>query len=169
MPRTKKFRKGKRALKKPFFRNFLKKRNEEPQTGLIVRPRPKKRKTEPDRWKPPFATKQTPVLKVDKQDLVIVNDPSSFDLGKISASVSIMLQMRLDQSFHFFIDECLERFKHLDWGGVTEREQWINNRRITVGTGIVCGIYTELSSGVQIWITTDLDQGITKICLSDER
>lgn len=167
MPKTKKLRKRKRVVKKHFWRNLLKKRSEEPQTGLIVRPRPKKRKAEPDRWKPPFATKETPI-KVDKQDLVIVNEANEIDLGNISATVGIMLQMKMDDTFRLFIDECLDRIKHLDWGGVTEKEGWINDRRIAAQIGTVHGLYTELTSGAEIRISVDLDQEITKICLSDE-
>lgn len=94
--------------KRPFWRGFIKRRRrkKKPQTGLVIRPTPKKHMTEPDRWIPPFATnKETPPLKVDKQDLVIVSDPNGFDLGKITATVGIMLQVRLDYDFKLFVDE----------------------------------------------------------------
>lgn len=158
--------------KQSFWRGLLKRRRrrKKPQTDLVVRPAPKKHMTEPDRWTPPFATtKEAPPLKVDKQDLVIVSDPNGFDLGRITATVGIMLQVRTDYDFKLFVDDCLERFKNLDWGGVNEKERRLNDLRITARTGTVCGVYTELGSGVQIWIATDLGQGITRICLSDER
>lgn len=157
-----------RAIKKPFWRRLLKKRKNKNNTGLIVSTGPKKHKTEPDRWKPPFATKEVPPLKTDSQDLVIVNMPNGFDLGKVAASIGIMLQAELDFNFKLFINECFERFKNLDWGGVNEKEKWANDQRIMTQTGIVCGVYTELSSGIQIWIVADLDQGVTKVCLSNE-
>lgn len=160
-------------MKKPLWRKFLKpthKRRKKPKTGLSVRSEPKPHKTEPDRWKPPFTiTKDAPPLKVDNQDLIVVNKSREFDLGKVTATVGIMLQARMDYTFQLFVDECLERFKARDWGGVNEKERRLNDLRVTARTGTICGIYTELGSGVQIWIATDLDQGITRICLSDER
>ena len=157
-------------MKRPFWRIFPKKRNKKKhKTGLVVTTAPKQHKTKPDRWIPPFATKEASSLKVDKQDLVIINEPTGFDLGKITATVGVMLQARMDFSFQLFVDDCLERFKNQDWGGVSEKERRLNDLRITALRGVVCGIYTELSSGVQIWIAADLDQGITRICLSDER
>lgn len=160
-------------MKKPFWRKFLKlrrKRRKRTDTGLTIRTEPKPHKTKPDHWIPPFATnKEAPPLKVDKQNLVIVSDQNSFDLGKITATVDIMLQVRMDYDFKLFVDDCLERFRNLDWGGVNEKERRLNDLRITAKMGTVCGVYTELGSGVQIWIATDLDQGITRICLSDER
>lgn len=158
----------KRSLWRGFFKKRRRKKNS--QTDLAVRPTPKKHMTEPDRWIPPFAVnKETSPLKVGKQDLVIVSDPNGFDLGKVTATVGIMLQARMDCTFQLFVDECLERFKNQDWGGVNEKERRLNDLRITAQMGTVCGIYTELGSGIQIWIATDLDQGITRICLSDER
>lgn len=155
--------------KKPFWWGFLKRRRrkKKPQTGLVVRPVPKNHMTEPERWIPPFAT--TKRGKVDKQNLVVVRDPNGFDLGKITATVGIVLQARIDCTFQMFVDDCLERFKNLDWGGMNEDERRINDRRITTGTGTVYGNYTDLTSGIQIWIATDLDQSITRICLSEER
>ena len=52
------------------------------------------------------------LLKVDKQDLIIVNEPNGLDLGKVTATVGIMLQARMDYTFQLFVDECLERFKN---------------------------------------------------------
>ena len=159
-------------MKKPFWRGLLKRRRrkKQSQVGLVMRHTPQKHMTEPDRWIPPFATnKEAPPLKVDKQNLVIVSDPNGFDLGKITATVGIMLQVRMDYDFKIFVDDCLERFKNFDWGGVNEKERRLNDLRITAQMGTVFGVYTKLRAGVQIWITTDLDQGITRICLSDER
>lgn len=170
MPKAKMVHTGKRTKKKPFWRNFLRKRKQKPQTGLVVRPEPKKHKTEPDRWVPPFSTKkEESPLKIDKQDLIVMTEPNGFDLGEVKATVGVILHARMDYTFQVFIDECLERFRNLDWGGVNDQERWINDRRISARTGTVCGIYTELTSGVQIWIVTDLDQGVTRICLSEER
>lgn len=159
-------------MNKSFWRHFLppRKCKPKPKAELVVYKPPKKHMTEPDRWIPPFAAnKEATPLKVDKQDLVIVTDPNGFDLGKVTATVGIMLQARMDFSFQLFVDDCLERFKNQDWGGVNEKERRLNDLRITARTGTVCGVYTELGSGVQIWIAHDLDQGITMICLSDER
>ena len=159
-------------MKKSFWRHFRlpRKRKPKPKAELVVYKPPKKHMTEPDRWTPPFATnKGTQPLRVDKQDMVIVSNPNGFDLGKITATVGIMLQVRLDYDFKLFVDDCLERFKNCDWGGVNETERRLNDLRLTAKTGTVCGIYTELTSGIQIWIATDLDQGITRICLSEER
>ena len=159
-------------MKKSFWCHFRlpRKRKPKPKAELVVYKPPKKHITEPDRWVPPFAAnKETQPLKVDKQDLIIVNEPNGLDLGKVTATVGIMLQARMDYTFQLFVDECLERFKNFDWGGVNESERRLNDLRITARTGTVCGIYTELTTGIQIWIATDLDQGITRICLSDER
>lgn len=158
-------------MKKPFWRGLLKRRRrkKQSQVGLVMRHTPQKHMTEPDRWIPPFATNKEAPLKVDKQDLVVLNDPNDFDIGKITATVGILLQMRMDYNFKLFVDDCLERFKNFDWGGVNEKERRLNNLGIMARMGTVCGVYTELTSGVQIWIATDLDQGITRICLSDER
>ena len=155
-------------MKKSFWRHFRlpRKRKPKPKVELVAYKPPKKHMTEPDRWVPPFATQP---LKVDKQDLIVVNEPNGLDLGKVTATVGIMLHARMDYTFQLFVDECLERFKNLDWGGVNESERRLNDLRITARTGTVCGIYTELTTGVQIWIATDLDQGITRICLSEER
>lgn len=160
-------------MKKTFWRKFLKprrKRKKKPNISLTLRPEPKKHMTEPNRWKPPFAmTKDAPPLKVENQDLIVLNETMSVDLGKVTATAGIMLQARMDYTFQLFVDDCLERFKSQDWGGVNEKERQLNDLRVTVQTGTIFGIYTELGSGVQIWISTDLDQGITRICLSDER
>lgn len=159
-------------MKKSFWRHFQlpRKRKPKPKAELVMYKPPKKHMTEPDRWKPPFATtKEAPPLKVENQDLIVLNETMGFDLGKVTATVGIMLQARMDYTFQLFVDECLERFKAQDWGGVNEKERRLNDLRVTAQTGTICGIYTELGSGVQIWIATDLDQGITRICLSDER
>jgi len=160
-------------MKKSFWRHFLPrkwKRKIKPKAELVVYKTPKKHMTEPDRWKPPFATnKEAPPLKVNKQDMLVVNEPNGFDLGKITATISIMLQIRMDYNFQLFVDDCLERFKSFDWGGVNEKEKRLNDLRITAQTGTICGVYTDLASGIQIWIISDLDQHITRICLSDER
>lgn len=159
-------------MNKSFWRHFRlpRIRKPKPKMELTVYKPPKKHMTEPDRWTPPFATKKEAVpLKVDKPDLIVVNEPNGFDLGRITATVGIMLQVRMDYDFKLFVDDCLERFKMFDWGGVNEKERRLNDLRITARTGTVCGIYTELTSGIQIWIATDLDQGITRICLSEER
>lgn len=161
-----------RAAKKPFWRRILKKKRrikKHSDMSLTVSTGPKKQKTEPDRWKPPFTTKDAPSLKIDNQDLVIVSESNSFELGRVTATIGIMLQVKLDYSFQLFVDDCLERFKNLDWGGVNEKEKRMNDRRVTMRTGTVYGVYTELGAGIQIWIATDLDQGVTRICLSDER
>lgn len=160
-------------MKKPIWRKFFsirRKHKKHPNTSLTVSKPPKKHMTEPDCWKPPFTiTKDAPPLKVDNQDLIVANKPREFDLGRVTATVGIMLQVRMDYTFQRFVDNCLKRFEAQDWGGVNEKERRLNDLRITAQTGTVCGIYTELGSGVQIWIVTDLDQGITRICLSDER
>lgn len=160
-------------MKKPFWRKFLKKkrrRMRQPNTSLVLKKGPKKHKTEPDRWIPPFAVqKEDAPLKIDQRDLVIVKNTNDFDLGRVTASVGIMIQAQLDYTFQVFVDECLKRFKNLDWGGVTENERRVNDQCVMTRTGIVYGVYTELASGVQIWIATDLDQGVTKVCLSSER
>lgn len=169
MPKMKNLRTGRHPKRKPFWRNYIKRRKKKPKSGLVVSSGPKKHKTEPDHWTPPFAIKKKSSLKADKQDLIVVTEPNGIDLGKVTATVGVLLYARTDYTFQLFVDECLERFKDLDWGGVNEQERWINERRIAAQTGVVCGVYTDLSSGVQIWIATDLDQGITKICLSNER
>ncbi len=156
-------------MKKSFWPRLFKKRKRKPQTGLVVSKNPKKNKTEPDRWKPPFTVKEQQPLKVDKQDLTIVHAAQGFDLGNITATVGIMIQSEMDQTFKLFINECLQRFQALDWGGVSEIEGNTNDRRVMTRTGTVCGIYTDLRTGIQIWIATDLDRCITKICLSEER
>lgn len=159
-------------MKKSFWRHFRLPRKRKPKSKaeLVVYKPPKKHMTEPDRWIPPFAAnKETSPLKVGKQDLVIVSDPNGFDLGNVTATVGIMLQAKMDYTFQLFVNECLERFKNRDWGGVNEKERRLNDLKITAQMGTVCGIYTELGSGIQIWIATDLDQGVTRICLSDER
>ncbi len=157
-------------MKKSFWPRLFKKRKRKPKTGLVVSKGPKKHKTEPDRWKPPFAmVKDAPPLKVHKQDLTIVNGAQGFDLGNITATVGIMIQAEIDPTFKLFINECLQRFQALDWGGVGEIEGNMNDRRVMTRTGTVCGIYTDLRTGIQIWIATDLDRCITKICLSEER
>lgn len=159
-------------MKKSFWRHFRlpRKRKPKPKAELVVYKPPKKHMTEPDRWIPPFATnKETPPVRVNKQDLIVANEPNGLDLGRITATVGIMLQIRMDYDFKLFVDDCLERFKNFDWGGVNEKERRLNDLRITAQTGTVCGIYTELTTGIQIWIATDLDQGITRICLSEER
>lgn len=173
MPNEKKSRRyGTHAMKKTFWRRFFKRKRKakkQSNTSLTVNTCPKKHKTEPDRWKPPFATKETLPLKIDNQDLVIVSGSNNFELGRVTATIGIMLQAKLDYAFQLFVDNCLERFKNLDWGGVNEKEKWVNDQRIMTRMGTVYGVYTELSSGTQIWIATDLEQGITRICLSDER
>lgn len=160
-------------MKKSFWRHFLPrkwKRKIKPKAELVVYKTPKKHMSEPDRWKPPFAiTKDAPPLKVDKRDLVIINGSKPLDLGNVTATVSIMLQAEMDHNFKLFINDCLERFSNLDWGGVNENEGQMNDRKVMTRTGTVYGIYTELGSGIQIWIANDLDQGVTRICLSDER
>lgn len=160
-------------MKRPFWRGFLKKRRKskkQPNTSLTVRKGIKKHMTEPDRWKPPFATaKDEPSLKVDNQDLIVLNKPESFDLGNITATIGIMLQARMDCTFRLFVNESLERFKNLDWGDVSENEKLLNSQKAATHIGTVYGVYTEPDSGVQIWIVTDLVQGTTRICLSDER
>lgn len=158
-------------MKKSFWPRLFKKRRRKakPKTELMVRKAPKKHMTEPDVWKPPFATKEAPSLKVNKQDLVIVNDQRGLDLGKVTATVGVLLQAEMNPMFKLFIDDCLERFRNLDWGGVTEREGRINDQKVMTRTGTVYGIYTELGSGLQIWVAADLDQGVTRIRLSDER
>ena len=103
-------------MKKSFWRHFRlpRKRKPKPKAELVVYKPPKKHMTEPDRWVPPFAAnKETQSLKVDKQDLIIVNEPNGLDLGKVTATVGIMLQARMDYTFQLFVDECLERFKTL--------------------------------------------------------
>lgn len=159
-------------MKKSFWRHFLlrRRRKKKANTALTVRKAPKPHKTEPDRWIPPFASnKDAPPLKIENQDLIVMNETNQFDLGRVTATVGILLQARMEYSFQLFVDDCLERFKHSDWGGVSEKERRLNDLRLTARTGTIYGVYTDLGSGVQIWIATDLDQGITKICLSDER
>ena len=157
-------------MKKSFWRHFRLPRKRKPKpVELVVYKPPKKHMTEPDRWIPPFATKKEEPLKVDKQDLIVMNESPEFDLGRVTATVGALLQARMDYNFQAFVDECLERYKHSDWGGVNEKERRLNDLRLSAQTGTIYGVYTNLGSGVQIWITTDLDQGITKICLSDER
>lgn len=150
---------------------FFKKRKskKKTKTALAVKAPPKKHMTEPDRWKPPFEVKKTYPRKNGKQDLIVIDQLTNFELGDIAASIGVMLQIRLDDDFNYFVNECLERFKNLDWGGVTESEGRMNERRITARSGEVYGIYTYLRSGVQVWITTNFDKGATTICLADER
>lgn len=157
--------------KKSFWRRFFKirRRKKKSKTGLTVRPAPKKHMTEPDFWKPPFEAKKASARKAKNQDLTVVNELTDFDLGKVTATMGIMLQVKLDYTFKLFVDECLERFKNLDWGGVNDAERHVNERGVATRTGVIYGIYTDLSSGTQIWIATNFDNGITKICLSDER
>ncbi len=157
-------------MKKSIWRYFQlpKKRKPKPKPELVPYKPPKKHMTEPDHWTPPFETKKTSLRKNDKQDLVVVKQLTNFDLGKVTATVGIMLQTRIDGGFELFVNESLERFKNLDWGGVAEVERCMNERRIEAQTGVIYGIYTYLNSGVQIWIATDFDKGFTKICLSDE-
>ncbi len=158
--------------KKHFWPRLLRKkrkRKKRPKTGLVVSTGPKKHKTEPDHWTPPFGVKKATPPKADKRDLVIVNESKPLDLGNITATVGILLQAEMDDTFKIFINNCLERFSNLDWGGVNENEGQMNDRRVMTRTGTVYGIYTELRSGIQIWIATDLDHGVTRICLSNER
>lgn len=154
---------------KSFWPRFFKKRKRKPQTSMVVRKAHKPHKTEPDRWTPPFRSKKVPPLKVDNQNLTIVHRTREFDLGQITATASIMLQSEIDDNFKAFINECLQRYQALDWGGLNELESSMNDRRIMTQTGMVCGVYTNLRTGIQIWIATDLDRGITRICLADER
>ena len=158
-------------MKKSFWRHFMlpKRRKKRPKPALVVYKPPKKHMTEPDFWKPPFTTKETSPLNMDKQNLVVVNEPQGLDLGKVTATVGVLLQAEMNPMFKLFIDDCLERFRNLDWGGVSEREGRMNDQRVMTRTGTIYGIYTELGSGLQIWVAADLDQGVTRIRLSDER
>lgn len=160
-------------MKKTFWRKLIKKRGKpkkKSNVSLTVSKGPQIHKTEPDRWKPPFAaTQKTHPFKANNQDLIVVSKPREFELGKVTATVGIMLQVRIDGTFQFFVDECLERFKRMDWGVVTENERMLNGRKVKTKTGTVYGVYTEVGSGIQIWIATDLDQSITRISLSEER
>lgn len=159
-------------MKKTFWRKLIKKRRnskKKSSVSLTVSKGPKKHKSEPDRWKPPFAaTQKIHPFKANSQDLIVVNKPNGFEIGKVTATVGIMLQARIDCNFQFFVDECLERFRNLDWGIVNENERVLNDRKVMTQTGTIYGVYAEPSSGIQIWIVTDLDQDITRICLSDE-
>lgn len=158
---------------KTFWRKLIKKRRKlkkKSSVSLTISKGPKKHKTKPDRWKPPFAADQKiHPFKANSQNLIVVNKPRGFDLGNVTATVGIMLQARIDCTFQFFVDDSLERFKNLDWGIVSESERILNDRKVMTQTGTIYGIYTEVSSGIQIWIVTDLDRCITRICLSDER
>jgi len=156
-------------MKKSLWPRLFKKRKRKPKTGMVIRKAPKQHMTEPDRWKPPFGVKEAPPLKVEKSDLTIVHGTQGFDLGHITATTAIMLQSEMDYNFKAFINECLQRYQSLDWGGLNEMESSMNDRRIITRTGTVCGVYTDLRTGIQIWIATDLDRGITGICLADER
>ena len=94
-------------MKKSFWRHFQlpRKRKPKPKAELVVYKSPKKHMTEPDRWKPPFATtKEAPPLKVENQDLIVLNETMGFDLGKVTATVGIMLQARMDYTFQLFVD-----------------------------------------------------------------
>lgn len=156
-----------------FWRSFIKKRRKakkRPSTSLVVKKATKKHLTEPDRWKPPFAmAKDAPPLKVSNRDLTVLDKPAGFEVGDVTATIGIMLQIRMDSAFRFFVNESLERFKTLDWGGISENEKLLNRQKVMAHAGTVYGVYTEPGSGVQIWIVTDLDQELTRICLSDER
>lgn len=154
---------------KSFWPRFFKKRKRKPKTSIAVRKTPKPHKTEPDCWTPPFGSKKAPPLKVDSQNLSIVHETRGFDLGQVRATASIMLQSEMDYDFKTFIHECLQRYQSLDWGGLNEVESSMNDRRVMTRTGTVYGVYTDLRTGIQIWIATDLDREITKICLADER
>lgn len=155
-------------MRKHFWPRLFKKRKRKPQTGMVIRKAPKQHMTEPDRWKPPFSVKETPLPKAD-QNLTIVHGTQGFDLGRVTATTGIMLQSEMDYGFKAFINDCLQRYQALDWGGLNEMESSMNDRRIMTQTGTVCGVYTDLRTGIQIWIATDLDRGITGICLADER
>lgn len=159
-------------MKKSLWHRLLKQKRrpkKKAKTALAVSTGPKKHKTRPDQWKPPFAVKERSYFRDKKQNLTVVNEPSVFDLGKVTATVGVMLQAEMDYAFKFFVNDCLERFRNFDWGGVNENEGRTNDRRIMTRTGTVYGIYTDLESGIQIWIASDLDQGLTRIRLSDER
>ena len=156
-------------MKKPFWRKFFKKRKKKVQTGLEVYKEPKARKTAPDHWEPPFTTNKMLFPNTTCQNLTISDKSKDFNLGKVTATVGIMLQISMDYPFQFFVDECLERFQKFDWGGITEGEKLLCERRLRASKGSICGVYTELGSGVQIWIETSLEEGITRICLSEER
>lgn len=154
---------------KSFWPRFFKKRKRKPKPGMVVHKAPKPHKVEPDRWTPPFGGKKVSPLKVDNQNLTIIHGAQGFDLGQITTTASIMLQSEMDYDFKAFINECLQRYQALDWGGLNEMESSMNDRRIMTRTGTVCGVYTNLRTGIQIWIVTDLDRGITRICFADER
>lgn len=157
-------------MKKSFWRNLFKKKRKpkKPKTGIEIYKEPKPHKTMPDHWEPPFTPKKKLLPNTNCQNLIISDKPAEIDLGKVTATVSIMLQMSLDHSFQLFIDECLERFQNYDWGGITPNERMINERRLRVRKGSVSGVYTELTSGIQIWIESDLEVHVTRICLAEE-
>ena len=100
-------------MKKPFWRKFFKKRKKKVQTGLEVYKEPKARKTAPDHWEPPFTTNKMLFPNTTCQNLTISDKPKNFNLGKVTATVGIMLQISMDYPFQFFVDECLERFHSL--------------------------------------------------------
>lgn len=79
-------------MKKSFWCHFRlpRKRKPKPKAELVVYKPPKKHITEPDRWKPPFATKKdAPPLKVENQDLIILNETRGFDLGDIYTELGL--------------------------------------------------------------------------------
>lgn len=159
-------------MKKTFWNKLFKKKRrpkKKMQNNLATYTKPKKHLAMPDRWEPPFTPQKSLLGNTSSKGLSVPSKPRDFELGKITGSVGIMVHMSLDRNFQIFVDECLDRFKAFDWGGINEKERLENERRLRTHTGEICGVYTDLNSGIQIWITSILEESITRMCLSEER
>lgn len=158
----------KKTIWKKFFGVKKRKRKPKIKKGIAVKAVPKRYKVCPERWEPPFSTNKEPLLNINTRNLAALKEVKGFDLGKITVTIGVMLRLETDHNFNSFINDSLKHFENLDWGSVSEREGVTNDRNVLTRTGVVCGSYTDLYSGVQIRIVTDLKQGVTRVSMFDE-
>ena len=89
------------------------------------------------------------------------------NLGHILVSKEVIDKVRENQEFAIYVKKCLEKYKHGEWGDISDYTGQINDRGLKMGRRLFSSY--ESNEYPEIWITTEPDRSYSTIMCPDEQ
>lgn len=89
-----------------------------------------------------------------------------FKTGQIVFTSGVSYDMKESIEFTDFIINCLNRYKHLDWGDLGDDDKAMNNSAVRNNDDRIFAKYNYKQSA--IYIITEWDRSVTTVLFNDE-
>ena len=97
---------------------------------------------------------------------------NKFSTGKLFTSFSIATELKSNEPFTIFVQDCINKHKKCDWGDLEPEDLESNNEALET-QGRLLSSYKipkefNITAGEKIWIITEYDRSATTILFPTE-